>query len=153
MLEVKNIKKNFEDRKLFEHINLKFNKGKIYAIIGKSGSGKSTLLNMIVKLEKPDEGKLTFDGKNIENIKDNTYFRYYMGILFQNFGLIENKSVRENLKLGLVGKKYNKRQVDKILKETLAKLNLSYLKLDKKIYSCLSCRYRGSRKIFFYHRF
>lgn len=84
------------------------------AIMGKSGSGKSTLLNILGLLEKPDYGELTLFGfKNVRpfSLKATKLLRYKIGFLFQNFALIDNKTVEYNLNLALKHqKKVNKKQ-------------------------------------------
>lgn len=135
MLELRNLRKTFDKRLIFDNFNLKLYPNKIYAIVGKSGSGKSTLLNLIAKIEKADDGKILYNDKNINKIKDTIYYRDYMGMLFQNFGLIENKSIKENLKLGLVGKRINDKKINNIMMESLKKVNIEYLDLNSKIYT------------------
>ena len=105
MIELKNISKKFGSRQLFSDTNLQFEGGKIYALIGTSGCGKTTLLNMIGRLEPYDNGEIIYDGTSLKDIKPSVFFRDYLGYLFQDFGLIESQTVKENLNLGLVGKK------------------------------------------------
>lgn len=134
MYQVVNISKKFRDRFLFEHLSLKFEPGKIYAITGKSGSGKSTLLNILGKIDKPDEGTIYFKQKPLDKISDLKFYRNYLGYLFQNFGLIENESVKENLKLGFVGKKLSCKEKIEIQEKALREVGLEYIQLNQKIY-------------------
>jgi len=122
MFELTNIIKEFLHRKVFDNFKLTFEAGKVYAIIGQSGSGKTTLLNMIAKLESY-EGSILYEGKELSKIKKHSYFLNDLSYLFQNFGLIEN----ENQKLS------KKTKQEKKL-ETLAQVNVAYLKLNQKIY-------------------
>lgn len=105
MIEIKNLCKSFGDNVIFDNFNVTIDDGEYVVFAGKSGCGKTTLLNMIGALEKPDKGKIFVNGVDI-SLKRNQkeYFRSTVGFLFQNFALIENKTVRQNLEL--VQKKY-----------------------------------------------
>lgn len=105
MIEIKNLCKSFGDNIIFKDFNVTINDGEYVVFAGKSGCGKTTLLNMIGALEKPDSGKIIVNGIDIGiKRKQKEYFRSTVGFLFQNFALIENKTVRQNL--DLVQKKY-----------------------------------------------
>ncbi|MBO4127646.1 ABC transporter ATP-binding protein [Streptococcus suis] len=134
MIEIRNLQKQFSNRMILEKINLTFEDGKIYALIGKSGSGKSTLLNIIAKLIPYDDGAVEYGGKDIKKINEHIFYRDYLGYLFQHFGLIENETISQNLELGFIGQKLSKK--DKLARklEVLEKVNLSHLTLDQKIY-------------------
>ncbi|HFI0272563.1 ABC transporter ATP-binding protein [Streptococcus sp. ZY1909104] len=134
MIEIRNLQKQFSNRVILEKINLTFEEGKIYALIGKSGSGKSTLLNIIAKLIPFDDGSVEYDGKDIKKINEHIFYRDYLGYLFQHFGLIENESIGQNLELGFIGQKLSKK--DKLARklEVLEKVNLSHLTINQKIY-------------------
>lgn len=134
MIEVRNLQKNFSNRVIFKKINLTFEEGKIYALIGKSGSGKSTLLNILAKLVPYDAGSVEYNGKDIKNINEYVFYRDYLGYLFQHFGLIENGTIDQNLDLGLVGKKLSRQDKRAQKLEVLQKVNLSELSLNQKIY-------------------
>ena len=108
MIDIQGLEKKFNDRAIFSGLNLKLEKDKVYALIGKSGSGKTTLLNILGKLEKIDGGRVLYQGKDLKTIPTREYFRDQMGYLFQNFGLLENQSIKENLDLGFVGQKISK---------------------------------------------
>lgn len=98
MIEIKNLYKSFEDKILFEDYNLTINKGDFVVFAGVSGCGKTTLLNMIGGLESPDKGIISIDGSPLSNKKNlREYFLYKVGFLFQNFALVEDKTIRQNL--------------------------------------------------------
>lgn len=100
MIEIKNLCKRFDDHVIFDGFSLKINTGDFILITGNSGCGKTTLLNMIGGLEKPDSGEIIIDGENIYKKKNNRdFYLYKVGFLFQNFALIENKTVSENIML------------------------------------------------------
>lgn len=83
LLEVKNLKKSFDDNVVLKDISLNVEKGEVLSIIGPSGSGKSTLLRCITDLETEDSGDIKFDGT--------------FGLVFQNFNLFPHHSVMKNI--------------------------------------------------------
>ncbi len=100
MIELKNIRKSFGKRVLFDNFSLKIDKGEFVVFSGVSGCGKTTLLNIIGALEPVDSGEVLVDGKNVLKNKNRTEFlKTKIGFLFQNFALVENKSVDYNLRL------------------------------------------------------
>lgn len=125
-IEIVNVTKKYGSKEIFTDLNLTFEAGKSYALIGGSGSGKSTLLNIIGRLEKIDSGKVLVDEQDIWKTKERTYFKNTIGYVFQNYSLIENKTVYDNLKL------LNKDK--KIISEILEKVGLSRDYLKHKIY-------------------
>lgn len=135
MIEIKNLTKKFGNRYLFSDMSLILETGKIYALTGASGSGKTTLLNILAKLESYEGGSIYYNGKALEKIKHQTFFRHDLGYLFQNFGLIEGETVEENLNLGLVGMKLKKSKRNDLQKKALKIVDLSYINLNEKIYT------------------
>lgn len=99
MIEIKNISKKFEDNTIFSDFNLTIEDGDFIIFSGPSGCGKTTLLNMIGAIEKIDSGEIIVDGMDIKDKRNHLkYFRTKIGFLFQNFALVDNKTVKENLK-------------------------------------------------------
>ncbi|WP_105150049.1 ABC transporter ATP-binding protein [Streptococcus suis] len=135
MIEIQGLKKSFEQRVIFSDLNMKLEKGKIYALIGKSGSGKTTLLNMLAKLEMADGGRIIYQGQDLSTLSSQVFFRQEMGYLFQHFGLLENQSIRENLDLGFVGQKLSK--AERLQRQLVAmeQVNLGYLDMNKPVYT------------------
>lgn len=134
MIKIHQLTKTFGNRTVFSDLNLNFDAGKVYALIGNSGCGKTTLLNMVAKLEPYDRGSIQYKGKDLRKIKPTNYFRNELGYLFQNFGLIDNKTVSENLDLGLIGHKLDKQKKRETKEEVLDRVGLSYIQLDQKVY-------------------
>ena len=134
MIELRSINKGFDDRIVLENLNYNFYEGNSYALIGASGAGKTTLLNIIGKLEEADSGDIIVNDINLNNIKEKDYFKNYLSYLFQNFGLIENKSIQENLMLAFVGEKIGKLEKQQKMNEALKRVHLD-VKLNRKIYT------------------
>ena len=134
MIELRNINKGFDDRIVLENLNYNFYEGNSYALIGASGAGKTTLLNIIGKLEEVDSGDIIVNDINLNNIKEKDYFKNYLSYLFQNFGLIENKSIQENLMLAFIGEKISKLEMQKKMSEALKRVHLD-VNLNRKIYT------------------
>lgn len=134
MIELKNIVKKFDEKTVLDHFSARFQRGQSYALTGISGSGKTTLLNIIGKLERADEGDVLVDGKNLSDIPEQVYFRDYVGYLFQNYGLIDNETISQNLVLAFVGKKMSKSEQKKQMLMALKKVKVT-LDLNRKIYS------------------
>ena len=135
MIELQHIWKQFGSRVIFSDLNLNFQSGMVYALIGDSGCGKTTLLNMLAKLETFDKGEIIYKGKSLTSLKNEEFYRNELGYLFQNFGLLESQTIRENLELGLIGKKQNKKQEkERLLLQALQAVRLDYLSLNQKVY-------------------
>ena len=135
MIELQHIWKQFGSRIIFSDLNLNFQSGMVYALIGDSGCGKTTLLNMLAKLETFDKGEIIYKGKSLTSLKNEEFYRNELGYLFQNFGLLESQTIRENLELGLIGKKQNKKQEkERLLLQALQAVRLDYLSLNQKIF-------------------
>ena len=135
MIELQHIWKQFGSRIIFSDLNLNFQSGMVYALIGDSGCGKTTLLNMLAKLETFDKGEIVYKGKSLTSLKNEEFYRNELGYLFQNFGLLESQTIRENLELGMIGKKKNKKQEkERLLLQALQTVRLDYLSLNQKIY-------------------
>lgn len=99
MIEVKSIYKSFEGQEVLKNISALFENGKTNLIIGKSGAGKTVLLKCIVGLIAPDEGTITYDGRDMLSLgkKERLLMRQEIGMLFQNAALFDSMSVLENV--------------------------------------------------------
>lgn len=100
MITINNLTKTFGSRNLFKDFNLSVKEGEMIAIVGDSGSGKSTLLNIIGSLEDFEAGEVEVNGKSIKNMKHKNklkFLREEISFLFQNYALMEDKTVYENI--------------------------------------------------------
>lgn len=127
MIEIKHLKKSFDRKVIFDDLNLKIDDGEFVVFSGVSGCGKTTLLNMIGSLEVYDSGEILVDGEEIKSRKaQQRYLREKVGFLFQNFALVEDKTVEENL---LMIKKNNRSGIS--MDDALEKVGLSDTKKSK----------------------
>lgn len=98
MIVVKNLKKSFGNVQVLKNVNAVIEDGDIVSIIGPSGTGKSTFLRCLNLLERPDDGEIIVDGKNIlEPNTDISAVRQKMGMVFQQFNLFPHLSVLDNI--------------------------------------------------------
>ncbi len=100
MLELKNISKQFGQKKIFDHFNLTIEDGKILSLVGPSGGGKTTLLRMLAGLEKIDSGEIIYNGEVVPI--DHLEMLNLLGFVFQDFQLFPHLSVLDNLTLSPV---------------------------------------------------
>ncbi len=128
MIKINEICKKYDEKVLFQNYSLEIPDGSFVIIRGDSGSGKSTLLNMIGGIEYPDSGSIIVNGFDVSKKKKQKYFSEVVGFLFQNFALLENKTVLENLNLI---KKTGRTDIS--IDEALKKVGLEKEK-NKKVY-------------------
>ena len=111
LLEVNNLKKVYTTRhganqvQALQDVNFSVEEGEYVAIMGESGSGKTTLLNILASLDKPTQGQVLLEGKNIGEIKQKdicAFRRQNLGFVFQDFNLLDSLSLKDNIFLPLV---------------------------------------------------
>lgn len=119
--------KNGQATKVLDNINLSINDGDIFGVIGYSGAGKSTLIRLINALEKPTDGVVSIDGKNLSDYPDIRQVKRKIGMIFQGFNLLETKTVADNIGMPLLLAGVNKKERD----ETIDKL-LDFVELSDK---------------------
>ena len=110
MIKFTKVEKQYSDgNKSLKDINLKVDKGEFVFLVGHSGAGKSSILKLITREEKITNGRITVNKENITNIKNRALHKYRrnIGIVFQDYRLIKEKTVYENVELALrvVGEK------------------------------------------------
>lgn len=128
MIEIKNLMKKYGKNIVLKDITESVNKGQVICVIGPSGSGKSTFLRCLNVLEKPNSGKILFEGKDLTNIseKELCALREKMGMVFQSFNLFPNMTVLENIKVAPMRVKgIVEDEAEKKAKQLLEKVGLS----------------------------
>jgi D-methionine transport system ATP-binding protein len=114
IIKIENLRKTYKSKKqeltAIKNINLSINEKDIYGIIGLSGAGKSTLIRCINLLEKPSEGKIIYQGQDLTTLKNKDLLkvRQQIGMIFQTFNLLEQRTVLENVLFPLEITKCNK---------------------------------------------
>ncbi|MGZ7147498.1 ABC transporter ATP-binding protein [Bacillus sp. BC08] len=128
MIQLANVAKGYgkSNFSALKDINLTIEKGEMIAIMGPSGSGKSTLLNIIGLIDNPSTGKYFLDGMDTSKLKSN-YHKYRnkeVGFVFQNFSLLDDYTVIENVMLPLIYRKISHKKRIQISKEMLEMVGL-----------------------------
>lgn len=130
IIKIENLKKTFKLKKetitAIQNINLSINEGDIYGIIGLSGAGKSTLIRCINFLERPTSGNVYFKGIDLASLKnkDLLKIRQNIGMIFQGFNLLEQRTVLENVLFPLEINKTDKNEAILKAKELLSEVGL-----------------------------
>lgn len=111
LLKVKNVKKTYTTRfggmqvQALKGVDMEVNEGEYVAIMGESGSGKTTLLNILAALDKPTQGEVLLNGKSLTDISEkeiSAFRRKHLGFVFQDFNLLDNFTLKDNIFLPLV---------------------------------------------------
>ena len=114
-------------------VNFSVEKGEYVAIMGESGSGKTTLLNILASLDRPTEGKVLMEGRDMAGIREKdlaAFRRNNLGFVFQDFNLLDTFSIRDNIFLPLVLSRTPYDEMEKRLMPLAEKLGISEI-LDK----------------------
>ncbi len=130
MLEIRNVRKSFDGLAVLEGIDLDVERKDVVAILGPSGSGKTTFLRCLNFLERADEGTIVFDGESFDlnraSKSDIARIRKKTAFVFQNYNLFLNKTVLQNVTLGLTaGAGMKKSEADRIAIESLEHVGMA----------------------------
>ena len=130
LLEVKGLVKSFDRGTVLKGIDLTVDKGDVMVVLGPSGSGKTTMLRCLNYLETADSGEMVFDGTSydmsLSSKKDIAKLRKHTGFVFQGYNLFSNKTVLENVTLGLTsGRGMDKKEAAAIAMEKLESVGMS----------------------------
>jgi cell division transport system ATP-binding protein len=103
MIDIQHISKDYGRIKALKDLNLKIDQGEMVCLVGPSGAGKSTLVRLLTCEEKPTKGRVLIAGRDITklNRKEIPYFRRRIGVIFQDYKLLPQKTVRENIAYAL----------------------------------------------------
>ncbi|MCD6086126.1 cell division ATP-binding protein FtsE [bacterium] len=111
------------DKEIFalRDVNLEIKKSEFVSLVGKSGAGKTTLLNLLIGQEKPDKGRIFFEEVDITKIPSRELFllRQKIGMVFQDFRLLANKTASENIAFALEVAGFSQREVKKLVEQLL----------------------------------
>lgn len=127
MIEIAQVSKRFPDgTPALDQVSLTIPRGSIFGVIGRSGAGKSTLLRLINGLEAPSSGTVRVDGTFLTNLRERELhaLRRRIGMIFQSFGLLSNRSVAANVALPLELSHASKAERDARVAELLARVEL-----------------------------
>ncbi len=129
MITIEHLTKSFDGKILYEDLSLVIEDGQFVVITGPSGCGKTTLLNLIGGLDDYEKGSIIVDDYDLSKYRDKMrYYRDDVGFLFQNFALVEDKTVRDNLEMI-----YKKSRSDISIEKALEFVGMSD-RIDSKVY-------------------
>ena len=133
ILEVNNLKKVYTTRlggnqvEALKNLSFSVEEGEYVAIMGESGSGKTTLLNILAALDKPTGGQVILNGKNIVDIREkeiSAFRRENLGFVFQDFNLLDNFSLKDNIVLPLVLSGVDYKEMERRITPIVAQLGI-----------------------------
>lgn len=128
MIEFINVNKQYDNRRDYalRNINIRIKKGEFVFVVGTSGAGKSTLVKLLLKQVEPTAGKIIIDDENITNVSNRKipYIRRKLGVVFQDFRLLEKKTVYENVAFAMEVVGASKKQIEKQVPQVLELVGL-----------------------------
>ena len=115
ILKLENVCFSYGTKTVLEGVSYEFEKGKMYAVVGKSGAGKTTLLSVLSGLASPNCGIITYNGEDIRKLDKYRFRSKYIGVIFQSFNLLTKFTALENVELsmdiaGVKGRTKDKRE-------------------------------------------
>ncbi len=131
MIKLRNISKSYGEQVIFNDLSMEIKRNEFVVIMGKSGSGKTTLINLLNGLDKPDKGEVEINGiVNPKGRKLMQLRRYTFGCIFQNYGLIDEETVKKNL---MLSKTYNCQWKNDNMEKVLFMTGLNKDIINKKV--------------------
>lgn len=128
MIKFIGISKEYDNGvKALSNVNLEIKKGEFVFLVGASGAGKSTLMKLLLKEEEPDQGQIILDGKDITSVKNRKIplIRRNLGVVFQDFRLLSNKTVYENVAFAMEIIGANPKEIRRNVPMVLSMVDLS----------------------------
>ncbi len=134
-LKLENVSYRYEksSKDVLSNLNIEFEGGKMYAIVGKSGSGKTTLLSLLSGLARVTGGKIYCDGKDISKMDLYNYRSKYVGVVFQSFNLLPTLTAQENVVLSMEIAGVKEKDKKQKAYELLKKVGLERDEADRKV--------------------
>ena len=128
MIQFQNVTKDYDNQTALKDISFSVEKGEMIFLTGPSGSGKSTLMRLVYVAEKPDNGEITIDGWETSRLKESVipFVRRNIGIIFQDFRLLDNRTIFENIALALRIRGVGERETKIRTYEALKTVNLRH---------------------------
>lgn len=133
MIELSHVYKTYNGRQhALKNIDLKIDKGEFVFLTGPSGAGKSTLFKLISAFDRATSGEVQVNGKSLNKIKADEvpFFRRQIGVVFQDFKLLKNQTVFQNISLPLIIKNEKQTVIDKKVSDILEQVGLSHKRDD-----------------------
>jgi len=129
LIKFENVSKKYEKKDKFalKDVNININRGEFVFLVGSSGAGKSTFIKLLLREEVPSEGTLVVNEKNVASLSPRTIpkFRRNMGVVFQDFRLLPNKTVYENIAFAMEITQQKKRDIRRKVPVALSLVGLS----------------------------
>jgi cell division transport system ATP-binding protein len=130
MIQLIHVSKSYDRRVALSDLTLEIGKGEFVLLMGSSGAGKSTLLRMLIGEERPDQGQIFVQGKNVGQLRQSEvpYLRRKIGTVFQDFRLLPKKSVFENVALPLIVQRSSTADIRRKVTEALRAVGVEHKK-------------------------
>lgn len=127
LIQFKNITKAYPNRVAVKDIDLTINEGEFISLVGQSGVGKTTLIKLLIKLESPTKGEIYVAGRNLADLRNSEvpFYRRKIGVVFQDFKMLPQKTVWENVAFALEVCGYSQTDINKRTDKVLDLVNLS----------------------------
>jgi len=126
LVSFKNVSKAYNGSLILDNITFEVKSGEFISLVGRSGVGKTTILKMLIKEEPPTKGRIFFDDKDINKFKPRevTFLRRKIGMVFQDFRLLANRTAYENVAFAMEVAGYSNQAIEKDAPELLKLVNL-----------------------------
>ena len=126
MIDFKNVTKVYADTVALKNATLHIDQGDFVFVVGPTGSGKSTFIKLITKEIEPDEGEVSVEGKPLSKMsnRDVAFLRRDIGMVFQDFKLLENKTVFENVSFAMEVVRCSKKTIDRQVPQMLSVMGI-----------------------------
>ena len=128
MITFRNVSKYYENEPVLKNVNLSIGKGEMVFLTGPTGAGKSTLLKLLYAAELPDEGEIILDNFDVGKLStaEVPLLRRSIGVVFQDFKLLENLSVYDNVALALRVRGRKEKEIKSVVLEALKDIHLRH---------------------------